>query len=164
MEYIEGVRGREIDDVWLIEVVNVVLKRHERPFLQKRIRVVTETHCDLEVRASRPELIEIIETLVANAEDAMIQGGELTVGVDFEKKSREGIVTVTDTGSGMTSDQINRAFEGFYTSKPQGFGFGLKIATALAERNGAQLSLHAAHPQGVAAVLRMPAKQLEVTQ
>src|SRR5256886_13357715 len=47
-------------------------------------------------------------------------------------RSQGGVrITVADTGKGMTQDELNRAFDDFYTTKPGGTGLGLSIVRRL---------------------------------
>lgn len=103
--------------------------------------------------ASEPQLImadaghleQILVNLTVNAADAMPQGGVLTISTDemevtdAEYASRYmgvdvptgtyTVLTVSDTGHGMTEETKSHIFEPFYTTKPQGKGTGLGLAT-----------------------------------
>lgn len=87
-------------------------------------------------------LDQVLFNLVANARDAMSGGGRLTVGtsnvtcLDEPLTGVAGLpignyvrMTVTDTGAGMDATTIAHAFEPFYTTKPQGKGTGLGLAS-----------------------------------
>ena len=69
--------------------------------------------------------------LVANARDAMSHGGTVTIETAVEGDAPEPIVVITvrDTGIGMTADVRERIFEPFFTTKPQGKGTGLGMPT-----------------------------------
>ena len=87
-------------------------------------------------------LDQVLFNLVANARDAMPDGGRLTVGtsnvslVDEPLAGVAGLpvgdyvqLTVTDTGAGMDAATVAHAFEPFYTTKPEGKGTGLGLAS-----------------------------------
>jgi signal transduction histidine kinase len=89
-------------------------------------------------------LRRILENLIGNAIDSLAaRGGAGCVRVSTDRgPASDGIpmvrVTVADTGRGMTNDELNRAFDDFYTTKPGGTGLGLSIVRRLVlDANGA---------------------------
>ncbi|PYO97605.1 MAG: hypothetical protein DMD60_06415 [Gemmatimonadetes bacterium] len=83
-------------------------------------------------------LRRILDNLIGNAVDSLAaRAGRITVstGVNREGGVR---ITVADTGTGMTKEELNRAFDDFYTTKPGGTGLGLSIVRRLVlDANGA---------------------------
>jgi signal transduction histidine kinase/ActR/RegA family two-component response regulator/HAMP domain-containing protein len=92
-------------------------------------------------RVDPGQLEQVLLNLVANARDAMPQGGRLTIRtrravindeaarLDAELRPGEYVVTeVGDTGIGMTPEVMARVFEPFFTTKPPGSGTGLGLA------------------------------------
>lgn len=61
--------------------------------------------------------------LIVNAIEAMQEGGTLTLTTAVEKNRC--VITVSDTGKGLTKEQLGRLFEPFFTTKPKGNGLGL---------------------------------------
>ena len=84
------------------------------------------------VRAARAPLEQVVLNLALNARDAMPEGGALTVAVAADSNWRDGaraVLTVTDTGAGMSPAVRERIFEPFFTTKPPGRGTGLGLST-----------------------------------
>ncbi len=90
------------------------------------------------VRTDPLVLRRILENLVGNALDSLAtQAGRVTVttGANGQAGVR---ISVADTGKGMTQEELNRAFDDFYTTKPGGTGLGLSIVRRLVlDANGA---------------------------
>lgn len=76
-------------------------------------------------------LRRILENLVSNAVDCLGErAGSVTVAT--ERSGESGVrITVTDTGSGMTKEELSRAFDDFHTTKKGGTGLGLSIVRRL---------------------------------
>jgi PAS domain S-box-containing protein len=84
------------------------------------------------VRADRSQLEQVVLNLVANACDAMPEGGHLllaTAGVAAAGSPGQVALLVSDTGRGMSDDVRRRIFEPFFTTKESGRGVGLGLAT-----------------------------------
>ncbi len=95
------------------------------------------------VRLDPVQVEQILMNLAANSRDAMPQGGRFTIETSdvyldeayIEKKraiipmGRYVVLSVSDTGAGIPSDELEHIFEPFYTTKPAGQGTGLGLAT-----------------------------------
>jgi PAS domain S-box-containing protein len=95
------------------------------------------------VRADPGQIEQVLMNLAANARDAMLEGGKLTietadVNINRSKIGRDlnvppgsyTVLAVSDTGVGMDLQTQSRIFEPFFTTKPTGKGTGLGLATA----------------------------------
>ena len=107
--------------------------------------VLTLSHApDLSpIRADKRQLEQVIMNLVVNARDAMPGGGEIRIETEnlrlTEEMKRDRVsvpngdyvvVKVTDEGTGIAPDKLNKIFEPFYTTKRTGEGTGLGLSTA----------------------------------
>lgn len=113
------------------------------------------------LRAQRPifcfdgEIRQVLSNLIGNATDAMNpSGGRLLIrsreGCNHKPARKGVVITVADTGSGMSPHTMRKAFEAFYTTKgAAGTGLGLWISKKIIARHNGDLRLEA--PSGPAA-------------
>jgi len=66
-------------------------------------------------------------------------------------------ITVADTGKGMSKQELDQAFEGFYTTKPDGTGLGLSIVRRLVLDAGGSLKVETKPGQGTKVHVELPA-------
>jgi signal transduction histidine kinase len=108
------------------------------------------------VHADEALLRHVLISLIANALDAMPQGGELTLTSRVEPSRRRVEVLIKDTGSGISKDRLKKVFKPFYTTKPKGMGVGLSLAKRIIERHGGTLALESEEGIGTTASLYIP--------
>ena len=114
------------------------------------------------VSADRVQLQQVMINLIINAIEAMAGAGdglrELTIvsGID---DANEVFVEVHDTGPGLDPEKLDRLFQSFYTTKPDGIGLGLAISRSIAEAHGGRLSAAANEPRGAAFRLTLPVEE-----
>lgn len=113
--------------------------------LQKEI-ALTHKLAHAEVLGDGPQLREVVTNLVDNAVQYTEQGG--TVHVELKRVERCCILSVTDTGSGISPEHCKHVFERFYRADPArqsrssgGTGIGLAIAKSLVEAHGGTIEV-----------------------
>ncbi len=116
------------------------------------------------------QLENALLNLCINARDAMPDGGRITIETankwldDRAANERElppgqyVSLSVTDTGTGMSTDVAARAFEPFFTTKPlgQGTGLGLSMIYGFVRQSGGQLRIYSEEGQGTTMCLYLP--------
>ena len=110
--------------------------------------------------AVRPEVLhQILASLLLNAGEAIPAGRAGRVELSTERVGPDRLrLTVRDDGVGMTPEVARRAFEPFFTTRPEGkgAGLGLPVARALAESHGGELRLESEPGRGTRAMLELP--------
>jgi len=118
-------------------------------------------------------LEQILLNLVANARDAMPQGGKIAVAVTRPAEASGQLVgrhyvrlEVSDSGTGMSAEIAERIFEPLFTTKPRGLGTGLGLATCrmLVERAGGTIRVRTAPGEGSTFVLDFPLVQSSASE
>jgi signal transduction histidine kinase len=89
------------------------------------------------IHADADQLWQALVNLVRNSLEAMPRGGVLAVST--HRRNEEALLSMADTGKGMTEDQLNQVFAPFFTTKPQGTGLGLPLAEQILNEHGARI-------------------------
>jgi signal transduction histidine kinase/CheY-like chemotaxis protein len=86
------------------------------------------------------ELRDVLVNIIFNAVDAMPGGGRLTLAA--EQRDEKVVVTVEDTGCGMSPEVRSRAFDPFFTTKGvEGMGLGLSVSYGVIRRHGGTIKV-----------------------
>src|SRR3989454_7407490 len=122
-----------------------------------KIQVQREVMDSASVVRTDPGLVRhLLTNLVANAVDAMPNGGRLEVQARSE--GRDVVLRVSDTGTGMAPDVKRHIFEAFYTTKPdgKGTGLGLAICKEIARALRGRIDVESEPGKGSAFTVRFP--------
>lgn len=136
--YRRGAPQRELVD--LNEMIqHMVLLLNDRAN-QHSIYIRTQLEASLPATAAdRVQLKQVLMNLILNGIEAMQHSsGELTVTSKVMEKDQL-LISVSDSGVGISSEQADRIFEAFFTTKPQGTGMGLAISRRIVESHGGRL-------------------------
>jgi CheY-like chemotaxis protein len=125
----------------------------------------------LSALADKAQLQSALLNLSINARDAMPKGGRLTIevsGVEIDsdyagmyptiRAGRYVLISVTDIGTGMSTEVMERAFEPFFTTKPtgSGTGLGLSMVYGFAKQSSGHLQLYSEPGKGTTVRLFLP--------
>jgi C4-dicarboxylate-specific signal transduction histidine kinase len=111
------------------------------------------------ILGDRIQLQQVILNLMINAIEAMSGGGEgpRELWVSSERVgSTEVLIDVRDSGPGLDPQSLDRLFDAFYTTKPQGMGMGLAISRSIVEAHDGRLWATANAPHGAVFQFTLP--------
>jgi PAS domain S-box-containing protein len=126
------------------QTIREVVALTQAEMQRNAVRLQSRLADDLPViSADRVQLQQVMINLIINAIEAMAGAGdgprELTI-VSRINDANDVIVEVQDTGPGLDPEKLDRLFQSFYTTKPDGIGMGLAISRSIAEAHGGRLS------------------------
>ncbi|HJV89559.1 MAG TPA: ATP-binding protein [Holophagaceae bacterium] len=156
-----GFARQELAESTVVDLNTLV--REEVALLERttlgRIRMVMDLEQPLQpVEGDPAALSHALMNLCVNAVDAMPDGGTLTLGTRNAPDGRVRL-EVTDTGTGMSPEVLERALEPFFSTKPQGkgTGLGLAIVYGTVKAHHGTVELHSTPGVGTQVVLWLPA-------
>src|SRR5881392_2050343 len=141
------------------ENVNAIVEEAVRfftPEIQDRDMVVEqELRADLPLlRLDRGQMKQAFYNVIKNSLEAMKRHGTLRIRTD--RDDTHVIVTFVDTGGGMSTENLSRAFEPYFTTKPSGTGLGLLIVRGIVREHGGELSIESTQGKGLTLTIRLP--------
>jgi PAS domain S-box-containing protein len=129
------------------ELIGSAISVYQGRLVNSSVEVEKRKRATQPVLCLEGEIRQVLSNLIVNAIDAMHpHGGRLLMrsreGTDWKTGRRGLILTVADTGSGMSSDTTARIFEPFFTTKEiGGTGLGLWVSYEIVQRHGGTLAV-----------------------
>jgi C4-dicarboxylate-specific signal transduction histidine kinase len=159
----KGTPQRELVDVnEVIQELTVLLRSQITRYL---ISVRMELAADLpQVRGDRVQLQQVMMNLMMNGIDAMKDvDGTRELAIKSHLTGNEVMVRVSDSGVGLPSQQADRIFHAFFTTKPHGIGMGLAICRSIIESHSGRLSAADNSPRGASFHLTLPTSSMNAS-
>ncbi|MBC8279234.1 MAG: HAMP domain-containing protein [Chloroflexi bacterium] len=123
--------------------------------IPERVKVINKIgNRPLEVQADSVQLGRVFTNLIVNANEAMVDGGELTISAVILGQDAE--VTFADSGPGMGPEDLEKIFEPLYTTKIQGTGLGLAVCQQVLTKHNGRMSVHSKPGVGTTFIVRLP--------
>ena len=95
--------------------------------------------------------------MVKNAMDAIIESGTVTIGIRRKGKDMA-VVTLSDTGTGLTEEDLDKIFNLDFTTKEQGLGLGLALSHEIIKAHGGEISVQSTPGVGTTFLIMLPIK------
>ncbi|MCE5283978.1 MAG: PAS domain S-box protein [Deltaproteobacteria bacterium] len=174
-------RGISVSEV--IDLNLVVLEFLETPEFEKikfyhpDVKIVTKlTDGTLKIKGSPVHLGKVLMNLVSNAAEAISDHGEVTIttasgyldhpinGQDEVQEGDYAVLTVSDTGKGISANDLGKIFEPFYTKKTMGrsgTGLGLTVVWGTVKDHNGYLDVRSKEGKGSAFILYFPITEEE---
>jgi two-component system NtrC family sensor kinase len=169
------------------EVMDKITAFLSPQFNKNRVTVHKEYQGELPEISGDPELLQqVFLNVILNGVQAMPEGGDITIATKSEVvpgyvltrmgtaeegdevparpgEGREVIsISISDTGKGITRENIAKIFNPFFTTRQQGTGLGLSITQKIVEQHGGGITVESTPGAGAAFVIHLPAVKKDV--
>jgi signal transduction histidine kinase len=118
------------------------------------IMIVNNTESEPGLKVDKEKMRRVFINLIKNAFDAMPNGGALTIR--SEKTGNNVSFSVTDTGTGMSEETLQKLWTPLFTTKAKGMGFGLPICRRLIEAHGGKILVESTVGKGTTFSVTVP--------
>jgi two-component system sensor histidine kinase AtoS len=145
-------------EIPLRDVLSQAVQMARPSFEGADVRLVTRfVDADVKVLGDADALRQLFLYLLLNAQQWSSAEGEVSVAVDG--RGDQALVQIHDSGAGMSHEQVSRALDPYYTTRPGGTGLGLPIARQIAIAHGGDLSIRSTAGAGTTVEVRLPCLQ-----
>jgi PAS domain S-box-containing protein len=141
------------------ENINALIEETVR-FFQPEIKdrdlvVETELRADLPpLQLDRDQMKQVFYNAIKNSFEAMKRRGILRIRTDRDETHVK--ISFTDTGGGISAENLSRVFEPYFTTKAAGSGLGLLIVRRIVREHGGELAIESSEGRGLTLTIRLP--------
>jgi len=147
------------DAVEINEAIRAVVVLTHGELLKNNVAVQTQLADDLpSIQGDRVQLQQVILNLIINAVEAMssLREGSRELLISTRKDASGLLVTVRDSGPGLSAESLERLFDPFYTTPAGGMGMGLSICRSIVEVHGGRIWASCDFSQGATFQFTLP--------
>jgi PAS domain S-box-containing protein len=138
-------------------VLDEILLLHEKQLKENDINIAATYAKELGlIKASKNQLRQVFLNMVANARDAMPNGGTLSVTTSGDHDNV--LIEITDTGTGIREEHLDKIFDSFFTTKGEvkGVGLGLSVCYGFIEDHGGNIEVKSQVGEGTTFTISLP--------
>jgi two-component system NtrC family sensor kinase len=143
-------------------ILDEILLLHEKQLKENDIQIDYRLNEGLgRVNASKNQLRQVFLNMVANARDAMNNGGTLTVTTGGD--DRKVVIDIEDTGMGIREEHLSKIFDSFFTTKGEvkGVGLGLSVCYGFIKDHGGDIQVDSQEGSGTTFTITLPIHNAE---
>ncbi|UCG11040.1 MAG: PAS domain-containing protein [Deltaproteobacteria bacterium] len=104
----------------------------------------------------KDQLEQVLINLILNAIEATDPGGKVTISTSLVPEADKIKLTVSDSGKGISGEDMDRIFDPFFTTRESGTGLGLAITQGIIEQHGGTIEVNSQLGQGTSFTIELP--------
>jgi two-component system, cell cycle sensor histidine kinase and response regulator CckA len=138
----------------------------------------SNVHCTLELDDSMPDILadrvqigQVIQNIIINAMQAMPDGGTLIINTSHVlldsgqvlllDTGKYAMISIADTGSGIPKEHLEKIYDPYFTTKPEGTGLGLSVVYSIIRKHGGNITVTSTPGKGTIFTLYLPCSDPE---
>ncbi|MBE0689374.1 MAG: response regulator [Anaerolineae bacterium] len=146
--------GPDLNFVEIGPVVDGIIDLNRKLLEQSKIKIETDMPKLPPVYGSKDQLEQVFMNLTINAQAAMPKGGKLSIS--GRQEDGEIVVEFEDTGVGIASEHVDRIFDPFFSTKPEGTGLGLFVTYGIIGSHNGTINVESESGGGTRFTIRLP--------
>lgn len=157
-------RNGQFESTALRPIIEDTLLLLEREFRKYRIQLETKLDDVPEVLANASQMQRVIVNLLVNARQATSEGGQVRVTLQMDSTASEVVLTIRDSGTGISAEVLPRIFDPYFTTKSGpdasgkgGTGIGLASCKEIIDLHQGRIRVESSVGKGTAFIIRLPA-------
>jgi signal transduction histidine kinase len=143
--------SRELD---ISQILDGIIKLNHKFFEHSRINIEAELPALPPIYGSKDQLEQVFMNLALNAQAAMPEGG--TLWIKAYEKGDEIIIQFKDTGIGIPPENLNKIFDPFFSTKPNGTGLGLFVSYGIIQAHHGSIEVESSVDVGTQFTIHLP--------
>lgn len=146
------------------DVLNASLALVENQALFYDIKIIKTYHPGpIQMMIDGSQMQQVFLNIIINAAESMERLGELTIVTELASDQQLVSIEITDTGTGIPEENLDKLFDPFYTTKEvgRGTGLGLAISYGIVERHKGTIEVKSEVGKGTTFIVRLPVRQEE---
>lgn len=136
------------------KIVDGVISLNRKFFEKEGMKITTDIAGPLPLYGNKDQLEQVFMNLILNAQAAMERGG--TLQIQGRKENGTIVAQFADDGCGIPSEQINKIFDPFFSTKPNGTGLGLFVSYGIIESHHGTIEVESEVNRGTVFTIRFP--------
>jgi PAS domain S-box-containing protein len=148
-------------------IINKILNRNSAAINKKDIIVKNKQDTIPMIEGDEAYIESALLNIILNAIEAMENNGALTISTALKKiKTKDSFIEigVSDTGHGISPENLEKIFVPCYTTKKDGSGLGLTITQKIIEAHNGTMKVQSTIKKGTTFIIQLPLKQEQLTQ
>ncbi|MGP7819769.1 two-component system sensor histidine kinase NtrB [Niallia sp. 01092] len=145
------------DNLTIIDVkhsIEKIVTIYSLQFENKNITILTNIASNLYISGNAGRFERLLINLIKNAGEAIEENG--TIMIEAAKENKKIVLSIKDSGPGISPEQLENIFYPFYTTKEEGTGLGLPICKTIVETLQGQLEINSELNKGVHVNISIP--------
>lgn len=147
---------KKIEEFQLSEVIYEVIYLLNALAVKQGVLLNYQLQPNLYIETDRSKLKQALVNLIKNAIEATPQGGK--VRVNLHSRNGQAYTVISDTGKGMTTEQLSRTGTVFYTTKDKGTGLGTTVSLRIIETMNGRVTYKSEYGYGTEVTMILPMK------